>query len=935
MIPLISLFNVEPIAADLANRRLVITPNQRLASRIGHAYGIYCREHNHQVVTAPRVYALSQWLDKCWQQLLYGAYPPALAKTLLSAEQQLVIFEQIIETSEQGQLLLRPTATAQQVSNAFDTLLLWEEDTSKTTVRAYFSGEDSTVLLTWIDSFNDYCQQHHFSPPLAKYRIVMQAFSEGVLTSEAAITTVAFEDFSPLQTALLTQACEQWHVLESDKQQADNACVVVCDSQDQEIVAAALWAKQVLQKTVDDQPLPTVAIVIPDLAMQRERVLRIVQSVIEPDYIHTDTVRRSLPFNFSAGNSLADEPVIKAAIDALELSLQTMTAEQLVTLLQSPFYGWADQSVGQAVDSIVCLIEAIYAEQSINVSGARLRYLADKVAASLGDESQCEVGVVYVSKVLAQQANIIRAIGLTKSYSAQQWAEWFNQLIFASGWPGQRTPDTIEYQALDLWQSKIALFVQQYAFLPAINASKALALFKQLLTAHIFQPQSNESPLQVLGLLEASGLQFDHLWLCSMSANQWPASPKPNPLLPLDLQREKAMPNATAERELAYSKRLSERFLHSADNVIISYAKLIDDNPASVSDLFSELEQQSLEQLFTQPLTQLLPLEQRRRRYQQSAVFTDYDMSDAPILSAHEVIKGGTSLFTNQSACPFRSFATHRLQLSSLPEPVLALNHGARGSLLHRALELIWKQLENLQALTVLNDGAQQTLCENYAEFVLNEYSHRRGQLLGIRYQQIEKDRLASLLSAWLNVERQRAEFTVYERESEKTFQFAQLQLTGRVDRVDQLSDGRYVIIDYKTGRSGIKSWWGTRPDEPQLPLYSALLEQEQKNVAGIAFAQVRSDDCQLKGVGDSDISESTLQWTAKIQSEAGALDWSQLKQQWVDILSALAQDFIDGKSAVDPKQRNKTCQYCDLSAVCRIGHQQGQLIEEEAENNE
>lgn len=48
------------------------------------------------------------------------------------------------------------------------------------------------------------------------------------------------------------------------------------------------------------------------------------------------------------------------------------------------------------------------------------------------------------------------------------------------------------------------------------------------------------------------------------------------------------------------------------------------------------------------------------------------------------------------------------------------------------------------------------------------------------------------------------------------------------VDRVDQLEDGRRIIIDYKTGAAiDTKNWASERLSEPQLPIYAALASSE------------------------------------------------------------------------------------------------------------
>jgi hypothetical protein len=39
----------------------------------------------------------------------------------------------------------------------------------------------------------------------------------------------------------------------------------------------------------------------------------------------------------------------------------------------------------------------------------------------------------------------------------------------------------------------------------------------------------------------------------------------------------------------------------------------------------------------------------------------------------------------------------------------------------------------------------------------------------------------------------------------------------------------------------------------------------------------------------------------------------------WQNTLRDLGQQFLNGEAQVDPKQYPKTCEFCDLSGLCRI----------------
>src|SRR5690625_7932510 len=109
----------------------------------------------------------------------------------------------------------------------------------------------------------------------------------------------------------------------------------------------------------------------------------------------------------------------------------------------------------------------------------------------------------------------------------------------------------------------------------------------------------------------------------------------------------------------------------------------------------------------------------------------------------------------------------------------------------------------------------------------------------------------------WLQFEAQRDEnlFCVASEEQAQ-LQIKELILNLRIDRIDQLPDGRLLLIDYKTGLSAklpSKEWQRSRPIELQLPMYAGYLQGQQRPVAGMAIAKVNATKPELDGRGRSE----------------------------------------------------------------------------------
>ena len=79
-----------------------------------------------------------------------------------------------------------------------------------------------------------------------------------------------------------------------------------------------------------------------------------------------------------------------------------------------------------------------------------------------------------------------------------------------------------------------------------------------------FQVEDEGAPVQVMGMLEAAGLRFDHLWIMGLHDETLPAPANPNPFLPSALQRQHHLPHSSAARELEFASTMMDRLLGSS-----------------------------------------------------------------------------------------------------------------------------------------------------------------------------------------------------------------------------------------------------------------------------------------------------------------------------------------------------------------------------------
>ena len=120
-----------------------------------------------------------------------------------------------------------------------------------------------------------------------------------------------------------------------------------------------------------------------------------------------------------------------------------------------------------------------------------------------------------------------------------------------------------------------------------------LYFLNKIASEQLFHPQTGDAPLQVLGLLEAVGLQFDQLWITGMDNTNFPASGSMNPVLSASYQRRYKMPFSVPENELKIAKNLLSGYAINSKNLILSYPLTDGNTPFDQSPLIKQFNQQN------------------------------------------------------------------------------------------------------------------------------------------------------------------------------------------------------------------------------------------------------------------------------------------------------------------------------------------------------
>src|SRR3990167_7309628 len=139
----------------------------------------------------------------------------------------------------------------------------------------------------------------------------------------------------------------------------------------------------------------------------------------------------------------------------------------------------------------------------------------------------------------------------------------FLKMLSIIFWPGRQQQGSRDFQLLERFKKTCQTFATLDQVSGLLSYRQALSQLSSLLQQTIFQPKSLNEPVQIMGLLEVTGLTFDVAWVIGMDDQTLPAATKPHPLIPFSIQQRYDLPHATASRELTFAKHIIARLSHA------------------------------------------------------------------------------------------------------------------------------------------------------------------------------------------------------------------------------------------------------------------------------------------------------------------------------------------------------------------------------------
>ena len=879
---------------SLAAGATVVTANNRLARTLVHVYDQQMIDAGRAAWPTPDILSWSAWQQRLLAlSRLRGGLTGG--QRLLDDQQALLLWQQKITQLERDRSDMPFAQFARSAWATWKLLNEWEAVAEPEWTDAGLTS-DQQAFLRWAGEYRKVCDASLWIDTARLPALLADDAEAGLFDDLQPLVFAGFDEWSPARFRLrsaLEQRTGSVSLYQSEKSDG-SVSLSGCSSPDDELLRAARWARTCFEH----DPQQAIAVVVPDLSARAETVRRVFADIWVPDW-RSKGLPDGLPLNLSYGRPLAQTPVVDAALRLLRLTDGRATFNDFSLFLRSPWLkGAADEAAARA------LLEV-----------------------ELRDCTRIEFALADVAALCTKRAPVVGAIinhvmalsGLRERCLPTDWALKFADFLQAVGWPDASAPDSETWQTLKAWNELLRAFAASGDVAGPLSRGEAVALLGQLAQQRLFQPEGVDSGVQVMGVLEAAGHRFDKLWVCGMARELWPPASRPDPFIPLQLQRRLRMPDSSAARVLEYTRKVTGRLINCADQAVCSWPMQLDGEELRPSPLVQDSAVMSAqvsgenavwnESAFGQGNLELL------------------ERDPPPVFPAGATARGGVSVLNLQAVSPLNAFIERRLGAFEMRVPPIGINAMQKGNLTHRALEDLYRAHPSRDAVAALSPEDRTALLRQSLEQGLKRLPGSREPFMQ-KLAALEMVQQLDRLQRFIAIDLDRSDFTVASVEEPREVAFGPLNLRLKLDRLDRLPDGSTLVIDYKTGQVNRQAWNPHDPRDLQLPLYvtavatgAAAISFAQISVQGIGFDGVGGDEVNIPGIRSPGKRQKVQVRYQYPQTNDVIETWEDLRETWAKVLLELAETFAAGDFRLDPRNpQSATGQFAVLSRVYDAG---------------
>lgn len=843
----------------LAQDGQVITASRRLARELRNAYDARQIVRGRQAWLTPRIRSWGDWLEAGAE----SAPGPVGRALRLHSHASDVLWERCLRAQTTDGPPPGMPGMARQARQSWSRLTDWCVPVDE--LRDYAGSRDERLFASAAIEYERMLEANGWLDDAGLAEYVAGQLQSGSIVAPRRIVYAGFDRLVPVAERVFAVLGDLGCSVESAPRPSESTRPGATSYPDQEAEfrAAGAWARHVLQA----DPKSSIAIVCSSLESDAGRTSRLVREGLAPGWQLAGSGHRNA-VNVSYGRRLSEYPAVGIALLILRWVADGLTSADVSLLLRSKLMGSPD------VDGR-CRLELM------------LRRMPDRVWSpsslhrAMSGREETPATVAWLDSVRALDAT---GREMRDDASPSAWAATIDELLRAAGWPGARPLDSEEFQLVNRWRTMLNQLSSLEVVAPAMRFTQAVRRLNSMAADTLYQPDTGPGIVQLLGVLEVAGMEFDAIWITGLDASRWPGIPGPAALVSRALQRRYGMPDCTPDDTLQFSRRVLRRLIGCSREAVLSWAETGDDAELSPSPLLDEITTRTL-----------APVQDPGWRARAFVGGGRSPVDDPPPpVEDGEIVAGGAYTVQRQATEPFTAFAFGRLRIGEL-EPIEAgFPARTRGNVIHRAMHLLY---DDMPARSEISDWSADELARRIDRSLDAAIAHhsRHVDRMHRRLLLFEKERLARILTDFVALEGARAEFSVEAVEQDIDFERHGVSLHLRVDRIDRVADGSLLVIDYKTGAEKRLLTRDGNPADLQLVVYATALSDR---VGGVALVNLDSRAISYRAAGGS-IEWGPMdpgEWEEKLTSWTGLVDQALIQIAGGDARVNVSQSATDGR---------------------------------------
>lgn len=765
------------------------------------------------------------------------------------------------------------------------------------------SGFPSTPLVEWrraiSAAFTKSLESDGFFHPSRYPALLNRAITEGKISLPERISLVGFESPAPLELELFETLEEKNDVayIGPPARRPERIEALALPSPEQEVV----YLVHRLAQDAQTIPLHRIGVVVPEM----DRYIKVLERALR-DVTGTAPPSGSYWFNMTKGVPLLETRLGQAALLPLRFIIEGEPRELILSLFLSPYYGcWQRRRHG------IARADILWRKRSVD-SG-----LDDLLRALKRDAP--DTYALIPPEILEHLSFFCRTTQLSEKRRGAFWAGQIREVWTRLGFPVvSDEKDTVDRRALDGIMEEI----DRHLSGTVMDGYEFSGWLTHLASRAIVQIGAAENAgIQVMGVIESRGLDFDRLYVLGMDDRSLPEPVRPLPFL--DSMERKLVQGGTAQSQYEFARRAFDRLMTLAPEITLLRAEQEDLKPLAPSPFWPAAEERRSIDIWNTPDPAWLRAGWLRSAYKGlHEERLPESLTDNFLDSGHIPENVSVSRFRTAVVCPYRFFVESVLKIEPLEEIEPDASPREKGNRIHRVLARFTQQLRDegtdLSSEDALTEA--RSLLAACVDEVLRDVAGRP-------HWEVERRRWigpeeGGMLIDWLDreVERCREGWRCIAEEAPfdaLTVAGIPFTLQGRIDRVDFSENEGILLWDYKTGRFPSAADIVKRMKEPQLVIYlMALLDGRIAALESPIDAEtpLSSGYIHLKSAGDIGISP--------IRGIGASLE------EWGKALKRLGEILGSGDFRPEPfpvseiTGQEKPCEECPFITLCRVGTQ-------------